>query len=169
MQRRSFIKGVVATVVAAEGFSAYGESGFRNGLSASGGTPLALARATILASNAHNAQPWLFNVSDSRIELYADAGRNLGAADPYLREMHLSLGCALENLIIAALRMAIEALSRYFPRILRAFRTSGNRAPSRWLSWRLRGSRRANCTEPFRSAIQTEAFMIPLNFRSLHS
>jgi nitroreductase len=66
------------------------------------GTPLALVQAAILAANAHNAQPWLFHVSDSRIELYADVGRTMGPIDPYLRDMHLSLGCALENLVIAA-------------------------------------------------------------------
>jgi nitroreductase len=65
-------------------------------------TPLALVRAAILAANGHNAQPWLFKVSDSRIELYADSGRTMGPIDPYLRDMHLSLGCALENLVVAA-------------------------------------------------------------------
>jgi nitroreductase len=64
--------------------------------------PLALVRAAVLASNAFNAQPWLFKVTRSRIELYADVKRNLGMFDPYLREMHLSLGCALENLMLAA-------------------------------------------------------------------
>jgi hypothetical protein len=34
--------------------------------------------------------------------LYADRQRNLGAFDPYLRELHFSLGCALENLLITA-------------------------------------------------------------------
>lgn len=64
--------------------------------------PLALVRAAILAANAWNSQPWMFHVSPSKIDVYADTGRNLGAFDPYLREMHFSLGCALENLMIAA-------------------------------------------------------------------
>jgi nitroreductase len=40
--------------------------------------------------------------SKSSIELYADLSRNLGEFDPYVRELHLSLGCALENLLVAA-------------------------------------------------------------------
>jgi hypothetical protein len=64
--------------------------------------PLALVRAAILASNAANSQPWLFHVTDSTIDLFADQHRNLGAFDPFLREMHISVGCALENLLLAA-------------------------------------------------------------------
>ena len=64
--------------------------------------PLALVRAAILAANPHNTQPWLFKLGDARIDVYADTARNLGAFDPYLREMHIGLGCALENLAIAA-------------------------------------------------------------------
>lgn len=63
---------------------------------------LALLSAAILAANPHNTQPWLFRVSDSRIDLYADTKRQIGASDPFLREMHIGLGCALENLLLAA-------------------------------------------------------------------
>jgi hypothetical protein len=66
------------------------------------GTPLALVAAGILAANPHNTQPWLFRVSDSSIEIFADASRNLGAMDPFLREMHIGLGCAIENMALAA-------------------------------------------------------------------
>src|SRR5256885_17073479 len=41
--------------------------------------PLALVRAGILAASPHNTQPWLFRVSNSSIELYADTKRNTGA------------------------------------------------------------------------------------------
>jgi len=64
--------------------------------------PLRLVRAAILAANPHNTQPWLFRVSLTRVELYADTVRNLGAFDPYLREMHIGLGCAVENMTRAA-------------------------------------------------------------------
>jgi hypothetical protein len=67
-----------------------------------GKDPLALVSAAILAANPHNTQPWLFRVSDSRIDLYADTSRKIGTTDPYLREMHIGLGCALENLLLAA-------------------------------------------------------------------
>lgn len=64
--------------------------------------PLALVRAGILASSAHNTQPWLFRVYPDAIELYADPARNLGPLDPMRREMFVSLGCCLENMVLAA-------------------------------------------------------------------
>lgn len=64
--------------------------------------PLALVSAAVLASNAHNTQPWLFRVGGSRIDLFADERRDIGAVDPFSREMHVGLGCALENLLLAA-------------------------------------------------------------------
>ena len=57
-----------------------------------------LVRAGILAASPHNTQPWRFRVSPTRVELYADPARSLGAFDPYLREMHIGLGCAVENM-----------------------------------------------------------------------
>lgn len=64
--------------------------------------PLAIVRAGILAANAHNTQPWRFEVREDHFALHADPARHLGAFDPFRREMHLSLGCALENMAIAA-------------------------------------------------------------------
>lgn len=63
---------------------------------------LALVRAAILAANPHNTQPWLFRVSETQIDLFADTTRRIGATDPYLREMYIGVGCALENLLLAA-------------------------------------------------------------------
>ena len=65
-------------------------------------SPLALVRAAILAASPHNTQPWLFRVTDSSIDLYLDPKRYPGALDPYLREEHIGMGCALENLMLAA-------------------------------------------------------------------
>jgi nitroreductase len=59
-------------------------------------------RAAILAASPHDTQPWRFAVSSGGIEVYADRARHLGAFDPFRREMHLGLGCAIENLVIAA-------------------------------------------------------------------
>jgi hypothetical protein len=59
-------------------------------------------RAAVLAANPHNSQPWLFQMTQTRIDLFADRRRNLGTVDPFLHEMHIGLGCALENLLVAA-------------------------------------------------------------------
>jgi hypothetical protein len=59
-------------------------------------------RAAILAANPHDTQPWLFQIKDNSITLFADRERHLGCFDPFRREMHLGLGAALENLALAA-------------------------------------------------------------------
>jgi len=71
--------------------------------------PLALVSAGILAANPHNTQPWRFKLADERIEIHADTARNLGTFDPYLREMHIGLGCAVENMVLAAAARGREA------------------------------------------------------------
>jgi hypothetical protein len=77
--------------------------------------PMALVGAAILAANAHNTQAWVFHVSPQRIELFADDSRNIGAVDPLRREMHLSLGAALENLLQAAPANGYTAKLRLLP------------------------------------------------------
>ena len=66
------------------------------------GAPLALVAAAVLAANPHDTQPWLFRISEDAIEVLADLSRNLGAMDAFVREMHLGLGCAIENMLVAA-------------------------------------------------------------------
>jgi len=68
----------------------------------SGEQPIELIRAAVLAANAHNTQPWRFRLSPRRIDLFAVPERTTGTLDALRREMHISLGCALENLMIAA-------------------------------------------------------------------
>lgn len=80
--------------------------------------PLDLVRAGILASNPHNTQPWLFRVTAERIDVYADTARNLGAFDPYLREMHLGLGCAVENIVLSAAAKGYAARVTLVPGVL---------------------------------------------------
>lgn len=58
--------------------------------------------AAILAANPHDTQPWLFAPHGDSIAVYADRARNLGSFDPFRREMHLGLGCAILNLVLAA-------------------------------------------------------------------
>lgn len=63
---------------------------------------LQLVRAGILAANTHNSQPWLFRISENRIDLLADLNHAIPANDPSMRELYISLGCALENTLLAA-------------------------------------------------------------------
>ncbi|HWD27561.1 MAG TPA: hypothetical protein VG387_10380 [Rhizomicrobium sp.] len=58
--------------------------------------------AAILAANPHDTQPWLFEMGDASITVYADRLRNLGTFDPFRREMQLGIGAAIENLVRAA-------------------------------------------------------------------
>lgn len=77
--------------------------------------PLALVRSAILAASPHNTQPWLFKISDSTIELHLNPRRNVGALDPYLREEHIGMGCALENLLLAAAANGYDATTTLVP------------------------------------------------------
>ena len=61
-----------------------------------------LIAAATLAASPHNSQPWRFSASANEILLHADFSRKLGAMDPFEREMFIGLGCALENIAIAA-------------------------------------------------------------------
>lgn len=61
-----------------------------------------LVRYATLAANGHNTQPWKFNVTENTIEIHPDNTRHLAVVDPHDREQWISLGCALENLVIAA-------------------------------------------------------------------
>jgi hypothetical protein len=61
-----------------------------------------LLRYAILAPSTKNTQPWKFVIAGDRIAILPDFTRWLRVSDPDQRELHISLGCALENLIVAA-------------------------------------------------------------------
>ncbi len=61
-----------------------------------------LIHAAVLAANAHNTQPWRFRIGRDEIAVFADLERNIGSFDPFRRELHQSIGCALENIALAA-------------------------------------------------------------------
>ena len=63
-----------------------------------------LCRLGHLAPSSHNSQPWRFsmNESDSAIDVYADRNFILPASDVAGRQAMISIGCALENMVIGA-------------------------------------------------------------------
>lgn len=67
----------------------------------------------ILAPSTHNSQPWLFKVKDSSVEVYYDPRLFLPEADPRQRDLYISLGCMLENLVIAASYFGIFSHFKY--------------------------------------------------------
>ncbi len=111
-------------------------------------------RAAILAANPHDTQPWLFQVKDNAITLFADRARNLGSFDPFRREMHLGLGAALENLALAA---AASDFRRSIMPVDGRLTLSPDNAPkavARICCGRCR-QRAVRCSRPSRSAIPT--------------
>lgn len=67
-----------------------------------------LLRYAILAPSSHNTQPWYFSVDEGGIDVYADTDRWLPVADADRRELFISVGCALENLLVAAERFGFD-------------------------------------------------------------
>jgi nitroreductase len=69
----------------------------------------------ILAPSNKNTQPWRFAVVGDTVEFYADLDRWQRVSDPDKRELHLSLGCALENFLVAAARFGFGCAVSYAP------------------------------------------------------
>jgi nitroreductase len=74
-----------------------------------------LLNYAILAPSLHNTQPWKFAVHGNAIRVFADRTRHLQVADPNARELYISIGCALENLLTAATYFGLGANVTYFP------------------------------------------------------
>ncbi len=68
-----------------------------------------------LAPSSHNSQPWKFVVGNAEIDVFADLDRWLRVADPDRRELHASLGCAIESIRIAADYAGFGSSIVYFP------------------------------------------------------
>jgi nitroreductase len=74
-----------------------------------------LLRYAILAPSTRNTQPWRFVVKANTVQLFADPERGQPVSDPDERELYISLGCALENLLVAAEHFGLRHEVTYFP------------------------------------------------------
>lgn len=63
----------------------------------------------IKAPSGHNTQPWLFKINTGSIEIHPNMEKMLPVVDPDNRELFISLGCATENLCIAASKLGYRA------------------------------------------------------------
>ena len=61
-----------------------------------------LIRYATLAANGHNTQPWRFRIAGETIDILPDFTRRTPVVDPDDHHLFVSLGCAAENLHLAA-------------------------------------------------------------------
>jgi nitroreductase len=69
----------------------------------------------VLAPSRLNTQPWLFSVERDRINLFADRRRCLAVVDPEDRQLTISCGAALHNLVVAMNRFGHRPEILTFP------------------------------------------------------
>ena len=74
-----------------------------------------IVTAMTLAPSAHNTQPWLFKADTDSIDIFVDWSRHLEVSDPSERQLYMSLGCAIENGVVAAHASGHQVEVRYFP------------------------------------------------------
>ena len=112
MNRRHLLVGATATAVAGTGLYLGGRgtsymqavAPLRTELAAHSDTDMPyLVHHAVLAANSHNTQPWLFRTGLRHIEIVPDRRRQTPVVDPDNHHLFASLGCAAENLSLAAL------------------------------------------------------------------
>lgn len=69
---------------------------------------LEIIRYATKAPSGHNTQPWRFNFTESTINIKPNFEVALPVVDSENRELYVSLGCATENLMIAATHFGYE-------------------------------------------------------------
>ncbi|WP_207215743.1 Acg family FMN-binding oxidoreductase [Pseudolysobacter antarcticus] len=74
-----------------------------------------LVRLATLAPSSHNTQCWRFRISGSSILIAPDLTRRCPAVDPDDHHLFVSLGCAAENMVHAALASGLHAEPRFDP------------------------------------------------------
>ena len=68
-----------------------------------------LVRFATLAPSSHNTQCWKFAIEDRTITILPDLSRRCPAVDPDDHHLFVTLGCAAENLVQAALAHGLKA------------------------------------------------------------
>ena len=95
----------------AEGYEQAVRSTWRHSMGDAGDSS-ALARELVryatLAPSSHNTQCWKFRIEDRAISILPDLSRRCPAVDPDDHHLFISLGCAAENLIQAALANGLK-------------------------------------------------------------
>jgi hypothetical protein len=71
-----------------------------------------LIRYATLAPSSHNTQCWRFQAFEKSISILPDVSRRCPAVDPDDHHLFVSLGCATENLALAALANGLQAEAR---------------------------------------------------------
>jgi hypothetical protein len=74
---------------------------------------LELVRNATLAPSSHNTQCWKFKLEDKTITVLPDLARRCPAVDPDDHHVFVSLGCATENLVQAALAHGLHADAQF--------------------------------------------------------
>lgn len=74
-----------------------------------------LLRYAILAPSTRNTQPWRFVIEKNQVVVRADLSRAQPVADDDRRELYLSLGCVIENLVVTAEQFGFRHSIAYLP------------------------------------------------------
>jgi hypothetical protein len=69
----------------------------------------------VLAPSAHNTQPWRFKCHGPYLDIFIDWDRHLTESDPTMRQLYVSLGCALANAKVAARYWHLSVQETYLP------------------------------------------------------
>lgn len=112
VQRRDILIGIGAVALAGAGWAAVRRMGSMEDYTAAMAAMRAplparpevsdLIRFATLAANSHNTQPWAFRVAGNAVEILPDLTRATPVVDPDNHHLFISLGCAAENLSLAA-------------------------------------------------------------------
>ncbi len=74
-----------------------------------------LLNYTMQAPSGHNTQPWTIMVDENQLLICPDLSRRLPVVDPDDHALYISLGCALENLVVASKGLGYTPNVELFP------------------------------------------------------